>query len=93
MQSSDFFDLVLQNDNNIDKYLLLPDTWQEMSIEHKTAAMEIVLKHKGNAWGVDCCRHIYDAVCVPFSKLHTFQPAIFLAMEDPSHLTRGYEDV
>ena len=93
MQSSDSFYIVLQNNNNIDRYLLLPDTWQEMSTEHKTAAVEILNKHKCNVWGVDCCRMIPDAVCVPLSEIHTLQPAIFLSMVDPSHLTCGYEDV
>ena len=93
MQSSDYFDIVLQNDNNIDKYLLLPDTWQAMSTEHKTAAVEIAKKHGGNTCGVDCCRQITDAVCVPLSELHTFQPSIFIEMEDLSHLNRGYGDV
>ena len=57
------------------------------------AAVEIVKKHGGNAWGVECCRQIADAVCVPFSKLHTLQPAIFLAMEDLSTINCGYVDV
>ena len=56
MKSSDSFDLVLQNDNNIDKYILLPDTWQEMSTEHKTAAVEILKNHEANLWGIDCCK-------------------------------------
>ena len=90
MQSSDSFDLVLQNNNNIDKYLLLPDTWQGMITEHKTEAVEIVKNHKCNVWGVECCRKISYAVCVTLSNLHTLQPAIFLSMVDPSHLTRGY---
>ena len=38
-------------------------------------------------------RHIFDAVCVPLSEIHTFQPSIFLAMEYLSNFTRGYEDV
>ena len=43
--------------------------------------------------GAKCCKKISDAVCVPFSELHTFQPDVFLAMEDPSYLTHGYDDV
>ena len=93
MQSSDSFDLVLQNDNNIDKYLLLSYTWKAISTEHKTAAVYILKKNEGNAWGFDCCRNIADVVCVTSSKLHTFQPAIFIAMEDLSHLTCGYDAV
>ena len=81
MQSRDSFDLVMQNDNNIDKYLLLPDTWQAMITEHKTAAVDILKNHEGNAWGVECCRNISDSVCVPFSELHHFQPAVFLSMQ------------
>ena len=68
---SDSIDLLLKNDNNIDKYILMPDTWQAMITEHKTAAVEMVTKHVGNVWGVDCCRKISDAVCVPLSDLHT----------------------
>ena len=64
-----------------------------MSTENKTAALEIVKKHKGNEWGVDCCSQIANAVCVPLFKIHTMQPSIFIAMEDPSHITRGYKDV
>ena len=64
-----------------------------MSTAHKTAAMEIMKKHEGNTWGLECCRQIADAVCVPLSDIHTFQSDIFLAMEEPSHLTRRYEDV
>ena len=71
MQSSDSFDLVLQKDNNIEKCILLLDTCQAMSTEHKTAAVEIVKKHEGNAWGVDCCRHIADTFCVSLSEIHT----------------------
>ena len=43
MQSSDSFDIVLQNYNKIDKYLLLPYTWQTMSTEHKTSSVDIVI--------------------------------------------------
>ena len=50
------------------------------STEHKTAAVEIVNKHEGNAWDVDYCSHIAFSVCVPFSGLYTLQPDIFLAM-------------
>ena len=93
MKSIDSFDLVMQNDNKIGKYLLLPETWQAISTEHKTAAVEIVKKHEGNAWGVDCFRQIFDAICVPLSEIHTLEPAIFLAMEYLSHLTCGYKYV
>ena len=48
MQSSDYSDIVLQKDNKIDKYLPLPDTWQAMSTENKTAAVDIVKNHKVN---------------------------------------------
>ena len=51
MQPSYSFDLVLQNYNNIDKYLLLSDTCQAMSTEHKKSAVEIVKNHGGNAGG------------------------------------------
>ena len=67
MQSSDSFDLVQQNNNNIEKYLLLPDTWQEMSTEHKTTAVDILKKHGGNAWGVECFMKIANTVCVTLS--------------------------
>ena len=93
MQSSDSFDLVLQKDNNIEKCILLLDTCQAMSTEHKTAAVEIVKKHEGNAWGDDSFSKIADAVCVPLSELHTLQPDIFLEMEYSSHINRGYKDV
>ena len=93
MQSSGSFDLVLQNKNNINKYLLLSYTWQGMIIEHKTAAVDILKNHKGNFWGVDYCRKIDDSVSVLFPDLHNFQPGIFLSMEELSHRTRGYEDL
>ena len=90
---SDSIDLLLQNDNNIDKYLLLPGTWKAMSTEHKTSDVEILKKHEGNAWGDDSFSKIADAVCVPLSELHTLQPDIFLEMEYSSHINRGYKDV
>ena len=93
MQSSGSFDLVLNNNNTIDKYILLPATGQAMSTEHKTTAVEIVKKHEGNAWGDDSFSKIADAVCVPLSELHTLQPDIFLEMEYSSHINRGYKDV
>ena len=93
MQSIDSFDLVMQNENNIDNYLLLADTWQAMSTEHKTVAVDILKKHEGNAWGFDCCRNIYNAVCFTLTELHTLHPAVFISMEDLSYLILGYEDV
>ena len=64
-----------------------------MGTEHNRVAVEIFKKHEVNVWGADYCRQIANAVCVTLSELHILQPAIFLAMEDPSHLTCGYEDV
>ena len=92
MKASDSFDLITQNEVEVDLYLLLPSLWQAMSTVDKTEAVRIVQEHDGNAWDVACCRQLVDALKVSLSDLPLLQPAIFLAIEDPSHLARGFED-
>lgn len=91
MMAADSFDLAIQNDNDIDEYKLLPALWQAMSPEQKRAAVSIVEKFGNNAWNIDCCAELVKELSVKMSDLTSLQPAIFVAMENPSHLDRGVE--
>ena len=92
MQASDSFDLVTQDEVDVDLYLLLPALWQAMSTADKTEAVRIVKSYENNAWDIDCCRELASALTVNMSDLQSLQPAIFLAIDDPSHLSREFED-
>ena len=92
MQASDGYDLFTRDDGNIDLYKLLPILWQTMSTEQKTNAVSTVQKYDGAAWGIDCIRELCKVLSVLPTDLPSLQPSIFLAIEDPSHLTRGYEE-
>jgi len=61
-------------------------------VDKKTAAT-IVQRFTDNAWGLDCCRALITALKIKMSDLTTLQPCIFLAIENPSHLDRGLEEV
>ena len=42
-----------------------------------------------NPWGIDCCRELCQEFKVTLPDLKQLQPCIFLAIEHPSHLSRG----
>lgn len=90
LQGSDSYDLIQQN-MNVDKYTLLPAMWQAMTPAEKRKAVEVVAKHGGNAWGLECCQELSKELKVPFKDLTVLQPCIFCAIDDPSHLDRGLE--
>ena len=92
MMAADSFDLITQNDNDINEYKLLPAIWQAMSPEQKRAAVSIVEKFGNNAWNIECCAELVKELSVKMSDLTSLQPAIFVAMENPSHLDRGVEE-
>lgn len=89
MMAGDGYDLVSQNDYAFDEYTLLPERWQAMTEEEKTSAVNIVKKYNHNAWGLECCRELMHCLKVRLTDIPTFQPAIFLAIDNPSHLSRG----
>ena len=89
MQAADSFNLVVQDNVNLDVYTLLPAFWQVMLPAEKTLAVKIVKKYGKNAWNVDCCRELSSRLKVKLAELPSLQPCIFLAMEYPSHLERG----
>jgi hypothetical protein len=61
-------------------------------VDKKTAAT-IVQRFTDNAWGLDCCSALITALKIKMSDLTTLQPCIFLAIDNPSHLDRGLEEV
>ena len=89
MQAADSFDLTKQDSIDIDTYTLTPSWWQAMSSELKTLAVQIVKDAGDNAWGYDCVMRLHQELSVKISEIPALQPCIFLAIENPSHLTRG----
>ncbi len=77
----------------IDEYTLLPALRQAMSPVDKKTAATIVQCFTDNAWGLDCCSALITALKIKMSDLTTLQPCIFLAIDNPSHLDRGLEEV
>ena len=92
MQAADSFNLITQS-QEIDEYTLLPALWQAMSPVDKKTAATIVQRFTDNAWGLDCCSALITALKIKMSDLTTLQPCIFLAIDNPSHLDRGFEEV
>ena len=76
----------------VDKYSLLPSFWQAMEPAMKRKAVEIVTKYEGNAWKIDCVMELHRALSIPLGELPSLQPCIVCAIEDPSHLDRGFEE-
>ena len=89
MQAGDGFELVTQNENALDEYRLLPAAWHAMLPVDKKAAVEIVKKFDNNAWGIECCRELMAALKVNLSDITSLQPAIFLAIDNSTHVDRG----
>jgi hypothetical protein len=58
----------------------------------KRKAVDIVLKHDKNAWGLACCQELSKELSIPFKDLTVLQPCIFCAIEDPSHIDRGMDN-
>jgi hypothetical protein len=78
----------------IDEYSLLPaPLWQAMPPVDKKTAVTIVQRFYDNAWGLDCCSALITALKIKLSDLTTLKPCIFLAIDNPSHLDRGLEEV
>jgi hypothetical protein len=91
MTSADSFDLVTQT-QKLDKYTLLPEFWQAMSKEHKQLAVDIVKKH-GSSWSVACLLELMNNLLVDQKELSSLQTCIWCAIEDPTHIERGMEDI
>ena len=90
MHASDSFNLVVQD--NVDEYQLLPLMWQSMSSEEKRTAVSVFEKH-GKSWTVDCIVELKEALNLQLSDMSALQVAIWLAVDDPSHIERGVEDI
>ena len=88
-QAGDGFELVTQNDNALDEYTLLPYASHAMIPVEKKAAFDIVNFFDNNAWGIECCRELMAALKVNLSDIISLQPAIFLAIDNPTHVDRG----
>ena len=78
--------------SDVDLYTLLPALWQAMTPAEKSLAVTIVQQHDENPWGIDCCRELTQQLKENLSDLKSLQPCIFLAIENPSHLSRGLVD-
>jgi hypothetical protein len=91
MTASDSFNLVTQS-NKIDTYLLLPSFSQAMTKEQKLKAVEIVKSHS-SSWDVHCLSQLQMELLIPVSDLPSLQLCIWSAIDNPSHLERGMEDV
>ena len=89
MQAGDGFELVTQNDSELDEYTMLPAAWHTMLPVEKRAAVEIVNFFDNNVWGIECCRELTAALKVNPSDISSLQPAIFLVIDNPTHVDRG----
>ena len=69
MQAGDRFELVTQNDNALDEYMMLPAAWHTMFPVEKKAAVEIVKMFDNNAWGIECCNELMAALKVNISDI------------------------
>ncbi len=59
-----------------------------MSPDNKKTAVAIVQRFAGdNAWS------LMNKVGLRLANLTVLQPCIFLAIKDPTHLDRGFEDI
>ena len=92
MQAADSFNLITQS-QEFNEYTLLPALWQAMPPVDKKTAATIVQRFSDNAWGLDCCSALITALKIKISDLTTLQPCIFLAIDNPSCLDRGLEEV
>ena len=92
MQAADSSNLITQS-QEIGEYTLLPALWQAMLPVDKKTAAAIVQRFSDNAWGLDCCSALITALKIKMSDLITLQPCNFLAIDNPSHLDRGLEEV
>ena len=89
MQAGDGFELVTQNYNALDEYTMLPAAWHAMLPVEKKAAVEIVKDFDNNAWGIECCCELMADLEVNLSDITSLQHAIFLAIDNPTHVDRG----
>jgi hypothetical protein len=63
-----------------------------MSKEHKQLAVDIVKKH-GSSWSVACLLELMNNLLVDQKELSSLQTCIWCAIEDPTHIERGMEDI
>lgn len=91
MKAADSFDLVTQS-KTIDTYKLLPAYWQAMEPAQKRSAVAIVKRHE-SSWNLDCLLELKDALTLTAKQLPALQTCVWLAIDNPSHLDRGMEDV
>ena len=89
MQAGDGFELVTQNENVLDEYTLLSYSCHAILPVEKKAAVEIVKIFDNNTWGIECCCELMAALKVNLSDITSLQPAIFLAIDNPTHVDRG----
>ena len=89
LQAADCFDLITQD--KVDEYQLLPLSWQAMPSEHKQLAVSIFEKHE-KSWTADCVVELRDSLGWQLSDMGALQVAVWLAVENPSHIERGIED-
>jgi hypothetical protein len=65
-----------------------------MSPDIKKTAVAIAQGFAGdNAWSPECCHALMNKVGVKLANHTALQSCIFLAIKDPSHLDRGFEDI
>ena len=90
MTAADSFKLVVGN--QIDRYTLLPVIWQAISPDHKRRAMAIYEEHN-KEWDVDCITTMMKDLVVNFNDIKAIQMGLWHALDDPTHLDRGMEDI
>ena len=88
MQSGDGFDTVTQNYNALDEYTMFPAAWHAMLPVEKKAVVEIVKKFDNNAWSMEFWRELMAALKVNIIGITSLQHAIFIAIDNPTHVGR-----
>lgn len=91
LTASDTYDLKLLS-ADVEKYSLLPAYWQAMEPSQKRAPLDIVNKYGDDAWCPECCFELSRTLSVPIKDLPALQTCVFVAVENPSHLDRHFEE-
>jgi hypothetical protein len=61
MQAANYFNHISKS-KDIDEYILLPALWQAMLPADKKTAVAIVQHFSKNAWDLDCCSELINAL-------------------------------
>ena len=63
-----------------------------MTKEHKQHAVDIVKRH-GSSWSAACLLELMEKLLVAQNELVSLQTCVWLAIEGPSHIEQGMEEL